>query len=109
MLADGKVNVAPLITGTVGLPGVEAAFDALGDPEAHAKILIDPKSARRAPFRPTPFRDAQIETTHTRRGVSCAWCQCRAAPAGRQPPQAAGSISSPTCTLSMPPRTIECA
>lgn len=44
MLADGKVNVAPLITGTVGLAGVEAAFDALGDPEAHAKILIDPRS-----------------------------------------------------------------
>jgi threonine dehydrogenase-like Zn-dependent dehydrogenase len=44
MLADGKVNVAPLITGTVGLGGVEAAFDALGDPEAHAKILIDPRS-----------------------------------------------------------------
>ena len=44
MLADGKVDVAPLITGTVGLSGVEAAFDALGDPEAHAKILIDPRS-----------------------------------------------------------------
>src|SRR5947209_11334994 len=44
MLADGKVNVGPLITGTVGLSGVAAAFDALGDPEAHAKILIDPKS-----------------------------------------------------------------
>ena len=44
MLADGKVDVTPLITGTVGLSGVEAAFDALGDPEAHAKILIDPKS-----------------------------------------------------------------
>jgi threonine dehydrogenase-like Zn-dependent dehydrogenase len=44
MLAEGKVDVTPLITGTVGLPGVEAAFDALGDPEAHAKILIDPKS-----------------------------------------------------------------
>ncbi|WP_322860821.1 zinc-binding dehydrogenase [Mycobacterium europaeum] len=44
MLADGKVDVAPLITGTVGLAGVEAAFDALGDPEAHAKILIDPSS-----------------------------------------------------------------
>jgi threonine dehydrogenase-like Zn-dependent dehydrogenase len=44
MLADGKVNVSPLITGTVGLRGVAAAFDALGDPEAHAKILIDPKS-----------------------------------------------------------------
>ncbi len=44
MLADGKVNVSPLITGTVGLSGVAAAFDALGDPEAHAKILIDPRS-----------------------------------------------------------------
>ena len=44
MLADGKVKVGPLVTGTVGLAGVEAAFDALGDPEAHAKILIDPKS-----------------------------------------------------------------
>jgi threonine dehydrogenase-like Zn-dependent dehydrogenase len=44
MLADGKVDVSPLITGTVGLAGVENAFDALGDPEAHAKILIDPKS-----------------------------------------------------------------
>jgi threonine dehydrogenase-like Zn-dependent dehydrogenase len=44
MLADGKVDVTPLVTGTVGLPGVESAFDALGDPEAHAKILIDPKS-----------------------------------------------------------------
>jgi threonine dehydrogenase-like Zn-dependent dehydrogenase len=44
MLADGKVDVTPLITGTVGLNGVENAFDALGDPEAHAKILINPKS-----------------------------------------------------------------
>ena len=49
MLADGKVDVTPLITGTVGLPGVEAAFDALGDPEAHAKILIDPKSGAASP------------------------------------------------------------
>lgn len=49
MLADGKVNVAPLITGTVGLPGVAAAFDALGDPEAHAKILIDPNSRAASP------------------------------------------------------------
>jgi threonine dehydrogenase-like Zn-dependent dehydrogenase len=44
MLADGNVNAAPLITGIVGLPGVDSAFDALGDPEAHAKILSDPKS-----------------------------------------------------------------
>ena len=44
MLAEGKVNATPLVTGTVGLPGVEQAFDALGDPETHAKILIDPQS-----------------------------------------------------------------
>ena len=49
MLAEGKVDVAPLVTGTVGLDGVEAAFDALGDPEAHAKILIDPKSDAASP------------------------------------------------------------
>lgn len=44
LLADGKVDPTPLITGTVGLDGVAGAFDALGDPEAHAKILIDPSS-----------------------------------------------------------------
>ena len=49
MLAEGKVNAGPLVTGTVGLPGVESAFDALGDPETHAKILIDPKSPAAEP------------------------------------------------------------
>jgi threonine dehydrogenase-like Zn-dependent dehydrogenase len=49
MLAEGKVNAAPLLTGTVGLAGVENAFAALSDPEAHAKILIDPKSSAAAP------------------------------------------------------------
>jgi threonine dehydrogenase-like Zn-dependent dehydrogenase len=49
MLADGKVDVTPLITGTVGLGGVDNAFEALKDPEAHAKILIDPKSAATSP------------------------------------------------------------
>jgi len=42
MLADGKVEPRPMITGTVGLDGVEEAFTALRAPEAHAKILIDP-------------------------------------------------------------------
>jgi threonine dehydrogenase-like Zn-dependent dehydrogenase len=45
MLAEGKVDAGPILTGAVGLDGVEAAFAALGDPEAHAKILIDPSSA----------------------------------------------------------------
>jgi len=45
MLAEGKVDPAPLVTGAVGLEGVDDAFAALGDAELHAKILIDPKSA----------------------------------------------------------------
>ena len=51
MIAEGKVNCAPMITGIVGLEGVANAFDALKDPERHAKILIDPKSAVREPAR----------------------------------------------------------
>lgn len=42
MIADGKVDPSPLITGTVGLHGVENAFAALDNPELHAKILVDP-------------------------------------------------------------------
>ena len=49
MLADGKVDVERIVTGTVGLAGVDAAFEALGDPEAQAKILIDPTSAATRP------------------------------------------------------------
>jgi threonine dehydrogenase-like Zn-dependent dehydrogenase len=45
MLAEGKVDPRPLITGEVGLDGVDAAFTALGDPERHAKILIDPSAS----------------------------------------------------------------
>jgi threonine dehydrogenase-like Zn-dependent dehydrogenase len=44
MLADGKVDARPLVTGVVGLEGVDTAFSRLGDPETHAKILIDPKA-----------------------------------------------------------------
>ncbi|MCL2536532.1 MAG: zinc-binding dehydrogenase, partial [Nocardiaceae bacterium] len=42
MIADGKVDPSPLHTGTVGLDGVAGAFEALGRPEEHAKILVDP-------------------------------------------------------------------
>ena len=42
LLASGRVDPSPLLTGTVGLEGVEAAFEALGSPDEHAKILIDP-------------------------------------------------------------------
>lgn len=44
MIARGKVDPTPLHTGTVGLAGVAGAFEALGDPEKHAKILVDPSS-----------------------------------------------------------------
>jgi hypothetical protein len=49
MLAEGKVDAASIVTGTVGLAGVDGAFDALGDPEAQAKVLIDPKSSATLP------------------------------------------------------------
>ena len=43
MIAEGKIDCTPLITGIVGLDGVINAFSALRDPESHAKILVDPK------------------------------------------------------------------
>ncbi|WP_445165827.1 zinc-binding dehydrogenase [Mycolicibacterium sp. Dal123E01] len=49
MLADGKLDASALVTGKVGLDGVAAAFGALGDPEVHAKILVDPRSAVATP------------------------------------------------------------
>ena len=52
LLAEGKVNTEPIVTGVVGLDGVENAFAALGDPESHAKILIDPRSDLVEPQRP---------------------------------------------------------
>jgi len=48
-IADGKLDCQPLITGTVGLGGVDAAFTALGNPEVQAKILIDPGSRSTLP------------------------------------------------------------
>jgi threonine dehydrogenase-like Zn-dependent dehydrogenase len=41
-IADGTMDLEPLITGRVGLDSVPAAFDDLADPEKHAKILVDP-------------------------------------------------------------------
>ncbi len=41
-IAEGDVDVAPLITGDVGLDGVGAAFDSLANPDAHCKILVTP-------------------------------------------------------------------
>ena len=41
-IAEGDINVAPLITGEVGLDGVGAAFNDLASPDAHCKILVTP-------------------------------------------------------------------
>jgi threonine dehydrogenase-like Zn-dependent dehydrogenase len=49
MLAEGKVKAAPIATGNVGLPGVEAAFDMLAVPGKHAKIIIEPASPATEP------------------------------------------------------------
>ena len=49
LIAEGKVACEPMISGVVGLDGVAGAFDALADPEQHAKILIDPSSVATTP------------------------------------------------------------
>jgi threonine dehydrogenase-like Zn-dependent dehydrogenase len=41
-IADGDIDVSPMITGAVGLEDVGAAFDDLADPERHCKILVTP-------------------------------------------------------------------
>ncbi len=41
-IAEGTLEVAPLITGRVGIDGVPGAFEDLADPEKHAKILVEP-------------------------------------------------------------------
>jgi threonine dehydrogenase-like Zn-dependent dehydrogenase len=43
-IAEGDIDVAPMITGEVGLDGVAGAFDALGNPDEHCKILVLPNS-----------------------------------------------------------------
>ena len=50
-IAEGEIDVAPMITGTCGVDGVPAAFDALGRPEEHVKILVEPGG----PAVPTPL------------------------------------------------------
>ncbi|RUP04723.1 MAG: alcohol dehydrogenase [Mycobacterium sp.] len=41
-IAEGLIDVAPMITGEVGLQDVGTAFDDLADPERHCKILVTP-------------------------------------------------------------------
>ncbi len=49
MIAEGKIDCSPIVSGKVGLAGVDNAFTALKDPEKHAKILIDPGSTATIP------------------------------------------------------------
>lgn len=42
LLADGAVDAPSLITAKVGLGGVRGAFEELGNPERHTKILVEP-------------------------------------------------------------------
>ncbi|BBX46767.1 zinc-binding dehydrogenase [Mycobacterium cookii] len=41
-IAEGDIDVSPMITGDVGLEDVGAAFDDLADPDRHCKILVTP-------------------------------------------------------------------
>jgi threonine dehydrogenase-like Zn-dependent dehydrogenase len=41
-IAEGEIDVAPMVTAEVGLDKVRWAFDALGDPEVHCKIIVKP-------------------------------------------------------------------
>ncbi len=43
-IADGRVDLAPWITGKVGIDDVPGAFAALSHPDEHAKILVVPGS-----------------------------------------------------------------
>jgi threonine dehydrogenase-like Zn-dependent dehydrogenase len=41
-IAEGELDVGPLITGVVGLDEVPRAFEQLANPDAQAKVLVDP-------------------------------------------------------------------
>jgi threonine dehydrogenase-like Zn-dependent dehydrogenase len=41
-IAEGEIDVTPMITGDVSIEEVGAAFDDLADPERHCKILVTP-------------------------------------------------------------------
>jgi threonine dehydrogenase-like Zn-dependent dehydrogenase len=41
-IAEGELDVTPMLTGIVGVDGVPDAFDALANPEQQVKILVEP-------------------------------------------------------------------
>ena len=42
LIADGRIDVAPIITDVVGLDGVAGAFATLANPESQVKIVVEP-------------------------------------------------------------------
>jgi threonine dehydrogenase-like Zn-dependent dehydrogenase len=42
LIAEGQVDAASLVTATVGIDGVAAAFADLANPEHHTKIIVEP-------------------------------------------------------------------
>src|SRR5215475_13543216 len=42
LIAEGAVDAASLVTGSVGIDGVAKAFDDLANPETHTKIIVEP-------------------------------------------------------------------
>ncbi len=41
-IADGKIDLEPWLTATVGIDGIPQAFADLADPDEHAKIMVTP-------------------------------------------------------------------
>ncbi|MDQ1533942.1 MAG: hypothetical protein QOF28_1703 [Actinomycetota bacterium] len=41
-IAEGEIDVTPMITGVCGIEAVGDAFAALGSPDDHVKILVEP-------------------------------------------------------------------
>jgi threonine dehydrogenase-like Zn-dependent dehydrogenase len=41
-IAEGEIDVTPMITGRCGIDGVPDAFGALDRPDEHVKVLVEP-------------------------------------------------------------------
>jgi threonine dehydrogenase-like Zn-dependent dehydrogenase len=45
LIAEGTIDVSPMVTGQVGLDGIAQAFTDLSQPERHTKIMVMPLMA----------------------------------------------------------------
>ena len=75
-IADGKVDLAPWLTGTVDIDGVPQAFADLANPEAHAKIWWCRRDGHLSPpIRPHPTADPRRAAQHLPcRPMALGWC-----------------------------------